>query len=113
MTYRYVDVYEGKINGQIVWRYCFRKRPNCESEIMKLEPVIGVIDFTPKGQLRFFPLNRYGERTSKGVDFSCLSRFADTYEEAVAGYNELVDGFAQDFAEMANLMKKDIIKEDL
>lgn len=79
---------------------------------LRCKPTKGQIIYDPKSQCdyRFVPYSKDGSRflDSGRVDFQ-KRLYADTYEEAVEMYNELVQKRITQLEEIINLTKKDII----
>lgn len=90
--------YRNAPRNKKIWAYAFSYHSAKESFSLKKEPVLGEID-----DRNSYPQSDYFREYGKGGKlkntnvYADARRYADTYEEAVRGYNELVQGWVEYF----------------
>lgn len=92
-----------------IWGFAYSKHPNKESSSTKKKPVLGVIDGDGCWwDVKFYELKKDGTR-KKGSVCATSRCYADTYEEAVEGYNQKVSSAISKLEQMIEKNREDYI----
>ena len=95
--------------GKPIWGLAYDINDDTEWHNLKCEPTLGEIIETG-GLLKFIPYKKGTSELRRGSSVHLRSRvYADTYEEAIDMYNELVQKRIDNLQRMIELAKSDMI----
>lgn len=119
MIYSYSDVFNGAARGKTVYRYRYEIPATPQSKASKLKPRKCTVE--PVNEIRYdrhfryvyeHLCDKYGVPEKKKRFAWTDEEFADTYEEAVEGYNRRVREAAKGYRDIAAKIRKDKIQQE-